>query len=215
MSRMDVQPTAEPELIADVTLYATENGGRREPMLPGFGCPCVIDRNGPIEGWDALLLLGDQLMNPGETRRLGFVFLSGQKAVAPLRAAGRFYLWDGRFIGEAIVVENATPAISSDDAFLAADSGRGHTCKDARALLELNEMLAGRGAWIDIVETFEVKAGVEVPRIDLSIYGDHGSYDQPAEVRRELAAERVTKMLAAASKDADQLAFTVWLDRER
>jgi len=44
-------------------------------------------------------------MSPGEIRRLGFVFLSGDEAASQLRQAGHFYLWEGGFIGEATVIE--------------------------------------------------------------------------------------------------------------
>jgi hypothetical protein len=43
-------------------------------------------------------------MSPGETRRVGVSFLSGEKAAQIFRAAGKFYLWDRRIIGEALVV---------------------------------------------------------------------------------------------------------------
>jgi hypothetical protein len=46
----------------------------------------------------------DAPLAPGERRRLGFVFLSGGDAAAIFRRAGTFYLWEGRFIGEATVV---------------------------------------------------------------------------------------------------------------
>ena len=39
-----------------------------------------------------------------ESRRLGFVFLSGEESAAIFRQAGKFFLWEGRFIGEAVVV---------------------------------------------------------------------------------------------------------------
>jgi len=74
--------------------------------------------------------------------------------------------------------------------------------------------LATRGAWIDIVETFEMTEESEIPRIDLGIYGDHGCYDRPAAERRELAAERLKVMLAAASNSSAVFSFTVWLDCE-
>jgi len=41
---------------------------------------------------------------PGESKRIGFVFLSGEEAAGILRKAGKFYLWEGRFVGEAVVV---------------------------------------------------------------------------------------------------------------
>lgn len=104
MGRIDIQRNAEPELIADVTLFDTEDGGRQGPIDPGYGCPVIVSKSEPLEGWDALLLLRDKPLQPGETRRLGFVFLSGQEAVAALRPAGRFFLWEGKFIGETVIV---------------------------------------------------------------------------------------------------------------
>jgi len=53
------------------------------------------------DGWPLL----DAPFAPGERRRLGFVFLSGDDAAQVFRRAGKFYLWEGRFIGEAIIVE--------------------------------------------------------------------------------------------------------------
>jgi hypothetical protein len=43
-------------------------------------------------------------MSPGDTRRVGFIFLSPEQAVDIFRAAGTFYLWEGGIIGEAKVV---------------------------------------------------------------------------------------------------------------
>jgi hypothetical protein len=43
-------------------------------------------------------------MEPGEQRRVGFFFLSGEEAAVIMREAGTFYLWEGRFVGEAKVV---------------------------------------------------------------------------------------------------------------
>jgi hypothetical protein len=43
-------------------------------------------------------------MQPGEERkRVGFVFLSTDGATA-MQAADRFFLWEGRVIGEALIV---------------------------------------------------------------------------------------------------------------
>jgi hypothetical protein len=47
----------------------------------------------------------DEELKPGDQRRLGFVFLSGEEAASELRKASTFYLWEGRFIGEAVVVQ--------------------------------------------------------------------------------------------------------------
>ena len=101
----------EPLLIADVYLYPTARSGRKTAVLPGWGCPCMPSKDEePLIGCDGWPQLGDTPMAPGDTRRLGFVFLSGDDAVAVLRQAGAFYLWEGQFIGEARVVSSVLDA---------------------------------------------------------------------------------------------------------
>jgi hypothetical protein len=43
----------------------------------------------------------NRLLAPGDRRRFGFVFVSGDEAANVLREEGAFYLWEGGFIGEA------------------------------------------------------------------------------------------------------------------
>lgn len=104
MSRMDIQRESAPELVANVRMYETREGGRAGPALPGWGCTVMASNLEPLPGWDALPLLRDQPLYPGESRRLGFVFLTPEEALPAINEAGRFYLWEGRFIGEATVV---------------------------------------------------------------------------------------------------------------
>ena|ERR1700690_92864 len=92
-----------PELIADVYLYPTDDGGKKLTVLPGWGCPCSCSKSSDSLFYDGWPLL-DEPFAPGERRRLGFVFLSGNDGAAVLRRAGTFYLWEGRFIGEATIV---------------------------------------------------------------------------------------------------------------
>ena len=103
MSRREFLLAAEPHLIADVTLYATNAGGREEPVYLGWGCPCLPSRAAP--GWDGWPLIGEDPLVPGETRRVGFHFMSGDEAANVMRKAGRFYLWEGRLVGEAEVID--------------------------------------------------------------------------------------------------------------
>jgi hypothetical protein len=64
-----------------------------------------------IAAYDAWPLLGDTAIRPGEGRRLGFVFLSGEKTAKLFWDAGKFFLWEGGFIGEAIVVGDSKSMI--------------------------------------------------------------------------------------------------------
>jgi hypothetical protein len=92
-----------PQLIADVKLYPTDEGGRKSAAQPGWGCPCCCSKSPMIDCYDGWPLLEEPLA-PGDHRRLGFVFLSGQEAADVFRRAGSFYLWEGRIVGEAVVV---------------------------------------------------------------------------------------------------------------
>jgi len=98
----------KPNLIADVTLYPTNQGGLKGPIGPDwFGCPCFLHKDcSDAFAWDCRLLLQGRSMLPGENRRLEISFLSGERATQVVRAAGKFYLWSLRIIGEGIVVSN-------------------------------------------------------------------------------------------------------------
>jgi hypothetical protein len=102
MSDPPAQPT--PDLIAEVRLYAPDQGGRTTPIRSTFRCPCAVTNVKPAMMHSAELLLGSEPMNPGQSRRLGFAFLTPDGADA-MRQAGKFYLWDGRFFAEAVIVQ--------------------------------------------------------------------------------------------------------------
>lgn len=102
VDRAEFLRSASPHLVADVTLYPPDKGGRSAPIHPGWGCPCKPAKDEPA--WDGWPLLGDQPLAPGEKRRLGFYFISGEEAVKAMRRSGRFLLWEGHVIGEARLV---------------------------------------------------------------------------------------------------------------
>jgi hypothetical protein len=92
-------------------MYSTAEGGKKISALPGWGCPCSASKSEPLIGYDAWPILTEPLA-PGDQRRVGFVFLSGEEAADVFRKAGTFYLWEGRFVGEARVVESEVRLLS-------------------------------------------------------------------------------------------------------
>lgn len=92
----------EPDLIADVTFYTAEAGGKTAPVASGYGCPCKVSKTGPMPGWDARLIFDGPPIVPGQKRRVGFAFLTREGAQT-IASAHHFFLWDGRFVGEATV----------------------------------------------------------------------------------------------------------------
>lgn len=110
--RAEMLKARAPDLIADVEIYPADSSPRKGPLPPGFGCLCVTSKEPPVSGWDCWLMLGDEPMQPGDKRRIGFVFLSGEEAAAALRGAGTFWLWDGGAIGDARVGRFTSPGQS-------------------------------------------------------------------------------------------------------
>ena len=104
MKRADWLRSETPQLIADVWLYASVEGGRRTAAAPGWGCPCFIRKVATDFCYDGWPLLGEEWISPGEKRRLGWVFLLAGADVV-MKQAGKFYLWEAGFIGEATVID--------------------------------------------------------------------------------------------------------------
>jgi hypothetical protein len=91
-----------PQLHAEVTLYPT--GGREGPINGDrYGCPCLLTKDAS-DARDCRIILGGEPILLGQPRLVGFVFLSPDSADI-FKNAGKFYLWEGRIIGEAKVVE--------------------------------------------------------------------------------------------------------------
>lgn len=90
-------------LLADVSLRLSKEGGRQTPLLSGYRCPCLVSQTAPIQGFDARLEFEGAPLEPGQKRRIRFDFLTQEGAEA-MRMSRRFFLWEGRIIGEAAVV---------------------------------------------------------------------------------------------------------------
>ena len=103
--RAEALKRLRPHLIVDLHLYAKPSQVPSEPIAPGRGCPCFADRQRTSHGWYGNPMLGDEWMHPGETRRVGYFFLSSQEAADSLSRNPKFYLWERRIIGEAEIVQ--------------------------------------------------------------------------------------------------------------
>ena len=87
------------QFFADVTLYATEKGGRESAIVADwFGCPVKVHEQ-DFSAWDFRILTQGEAISPGETKRFGVVFLMPE-AGALFRRLPKFYLWEGKIIGE-------------------------------------------------------------------------------------------------------------------
>jgi len=68
-----------------------------------YGCLLLTSTDTSMGGWDARMRLSGAPFEPGTRRRVGFAFLSKQGADT-ISEAGKFYLWEGRIVGEGTVV---------------------------------------------------------------------------------------------------------------
>ena len=98
------------EVQADVRFYSTEEGGRQLPALSGYRPVATTERKpqSGFNGWGVCVFTdSDQPMMPGETHRVRLSFLTPE-GCSHMRAAGRFYLWEGRTVAEVVIVGGPT-----------------------------------------------------------------------------------------------------------
>jgi hypothetical protein len=91
------------DILAEVHLLPTENGGRRGPTpADKFGCPVGIGS----EFFDMRIdLSGIGSLSPGQTARVPIKFLRPDFVLPLLRVGSEFTLWEGRTIGHGRVIE--------------------------------------------------------------------------------------------------------------
>lgn len=95
-----------PHLRALLTLYPTEKSSRTIGIVPGWMCPCVVNKTEIPDASDGAPILKNGPMQLGDTLEVDFLFpLSGKEAIPLVAKAPKFYLWEGDYIGEAIVLE--------------------------------------------------------------------------------------------------------------
>ena len=93
----------EPELIADLYLYPTEDGGPKLPISEGYRCPSYSRKDNRENGWTCFPHVGDEPLAPGQKRRVRLSFLLPE-AAEEMQKTGKVYLWNARYIGEATIV---------------------------------------------------------------------------------------------------------------
>lgn len=63
-TRAEALRAMSPQLVADVTLYSTSDGGKRVTAQPGWGCPCSCSKSADAVFYDGWPLL-DGPLAPG------------------------------------------------------------------------------------------------------------------------------------------------------
>ena len=91
------------DIAAIVRLYPTRDGGKSRPIRPGYRCPCFVRPDKAPGGWDVRIEFDGPPLEPGGERRVRLRFLISKGEAAIVRA-GRFYLWELRFVGEGEIV---------------------------------------------------------------------------------------------------------------
>ena len=102
----------EPDIMAKVFLYLTENGGREGPTPDNrLACPMVI-QNEMFDCW--LLLDGIGSIAPGDTVVVPIIFTMPEIVLDILNPGDKFQLWEGRIVGEGVVLEKCGQEKKSD-----------------------------------------------------------------------------------------------------
>ena len=98
---MDVK--TEPDILAEVHLLATQDGGRKCPTPSDkFGCPVGFEG----EYFDMRIDLSEAgSLSPGMTKEVPIRFLWPELILPRLRMGSEFTLWDGKTIGHGRVTK--------------------------------------------------------------------------------------------------------------
>ena len=93
----------DPDILAEVTLLLTEEGGRAGPTLPDmFGCPLGFQD----KFFDMRMDLTEiGRLAPGSTAKVPIRFLCPDLVVPRLRVGSEFTLWEGKTLGSGFVIE--------------------------------------------------------------------------------------------------------------
>ena len=101
----------KPDIVAEVHLLTTENGGRQGPTPSTYwGCLAKIEG----EYWDCSVLLDEVgSLAPGTTTVVPIKFVS---PVPGLKIGNQFRLWEGSFVGTARILSVSSVLESQKDA---------------------------------------------------------------------------------------------------
>ncbi len=99
---------ADGDILAEVRLFPSREGGRHGPTQPDhFGCPADI---GGVF-FDCRLLLDEHgPLAPGATAVVPITFLNPEAVIPQLKVGDEFRLWELRYIGTAKVIAFAGEA---------------------------------------------------------------------------------------------------------
>ena len=94
----------KPTLIAEVRLYGETTGRNAKVIRQGDLNVCYAEVDGEFHRQTAWLQLGLEEFKPGETRTVGFHFVSENNAVSVFKRNGKFFIGSATPIGEAKIV---------------------------------------------------------------------------------------------------------------
>ncbi|HWE73898.1 MAG TPA: hypothetical protein VG328_12110 [Stellaceae bacterium] len=95
---------ADPQLTAEIYLYPDKEGTKKKRPISEFYRPVgflQLDHSGL--GHECIFEIGQPPLLAGERRRVRF-WSTHQESLAALRTVRKFYIWDGWFVGEAIII---------------------------------------------------------------------------------------------------------------
>ncbi len=96
----------KPEIIAEITLRTSSEGGRKGPILSGeyLGVFGAGEQNFSVRFW----LPDSEDFAPGQTRQVSVQFLFPEAAIPYFPAGAIFTVREGKIIGDGIVIKVCT-----------------------------------------------------------------------------------------------------------
>lgn len=103
-----------PDIIADVRLYSTDEGGRQDRTPQDFFCCPLVIPNSDLH--DARIILAKHgSFAPGDSKRVPVKFLAPDQALTKFGVVSVLKIWEFKVIGEAIVVKISFSIVERGD----------------------------------------------------------------------------------------------------
>jgi hypothetical protein len=104
-------PKQAPDLEVELSLFPTDQGGRKQPLWQG--CRLPHDFGLPEEMNDGMYAFDGEPPEPGATQRAKLWLLAPERNQGRLYVGFEYLIWEGRTIGKGRIIEVINPLLRS------------------------------------------------------------------------------------------------------
>ena len=95
----------KPDVIATIRMYPRNEEGAVKTKRNGWRAPCFSQKSVDVGGYTGHFIVDGEGLTAGMRKNVGIKFLNKANALKEFSVSGIFYIWEGRFLAEAEIIE--------------------------------------------------------------------------------------------------------------